>query len=547
MMSWNDSLSYQENVDKFLDSLKDFSKTEDDQYKITKELLDRKRLSTVKVFRKRYQEVFKRIDKDLMNVNYISAKDLVQLKYKDELMFSYKPAKYIFIPDVINMLKKQINIKEVQLRDFRDGYLSGNPDSIMIKNIEKLKVDILELYEKQSVLREIHDTLNKKKELDEEHATLVKKIKDERTQLLEFKKEMREHFESKDIHKFEETAKKITKLQINDLELQLKELKASRLETDDYLLLRLPEIVENNKEIKNKKKKKTVKKPKESKADAKDKSEKQEEEKAKPVKKTKKTSKETTEQTGKGHDEGHADVDSSKKDMTLEETGNGNSGGETQTKLVGGFNLIEHITQQMDKKKNEFDEKEEFQLNIESITNNEQSGSGMNDDFSKPTTEESFHTTPPFSPSEQRDMNEQPVVNQTAGATNEDPFLSNVNVSVHPDSNRDIKQIKITGNAIGGSMNSVNSMNESAQTGGADPFATPDLEPVNMGKTNGFEDMTQEINNTQMTGAGYGDISGSSPGVFDSTYTNMQEPKQNSGDIYNLGEMPVNVNVIKTL
>ena len=134
MMSWNDSLSYQENVDKFLDSLKDFSKTEDDQYKITKELLDRKRLSTVKVFRKRYQEVFKRIDKDLMNVNYTSAKDLVQLKYKDELMFSYKPAKYIFIPDVLNMLKKQINIKEVQLRDFRDGYLSGNPDSVMIKN-----------------------------------------------------------------------------------------------------------------------------------------------------------------------------------------------------------------------------------------------------------------------------------------------------------------------------------------------------------------------------------------------------------------------------
>ena len=543
-MSWNDSLSYQENVDKFLDSLKDFSKTEDDQYKITKELLDRKRLSTVKVFRKRYEEVFKRIDKDLMNVSYSNMKDLVQLKYKDELMFSYKPAKYIFIPDVLNMLKRKINIKEVQLRDFRDGYLSGNPDTKMIKNIEQLKLDILELYEKQSVLREIHDTLNKKKELDEEYATLVKKIKDERVQLLELKKEMREHFEAKDIHQFEETAKKIIKLQINDLELRLKELKASRLETDDYLLLRSPEIVENNKEIKNKKKKKTVKKPKESKKDT---NKEPEEEQAKPVKKTKKTSKEK-EQTGKGHDESNPDVDSG-KDMTPEQIGNGNSGNETQTKLVGGFNLIEHLTKQMGEKENEFDQREELQLNIESITNNDQFGSGMNDDVSKPTTEESFHTTPPFNPSEQREMNERPVVNQIAGATNEDPFLSNVNVSINPDSNPDsnpdIKKVKITGNAVGGSMNS---MNEPTQTGGADPFATPDLEPVNMGQTNGFEDMTQEINNNQMTGAGYGDMSGSSPGVFDTTYTDIHESKQQlDGDIYNLREMPVNVNVIKTL
>ena len=63
-MSWNDKLSYQENVDNFLESLKDFSKTEDNTYKVTKELLNLKHLSTQKVFAKLYLDFYKRLKND---------------------------------------------------------------------------------------------------------------------------------------------------------------------------------------------------------------------------------------------------------------------------------------------------------------------------------------------------------------------------------------------------------------------------------------------------------------------------------------------------
>ena len=104
-------------------------------------------------------------------------------------------------------------------------------------------------------------------------------------------------------------------------------------------------------------------------------------------------------------------------------------------------------------------------------------------------------------------------------------------------------------------------INEQQQTGGSDPFATPDLESINMNQIGG-QDMTHEINNShnsynshnslmnggvndynQMIGGeSYGSMGAGSPGVFDSTYTTeMQESKNSNSDPYGLGDMPVNV------
>jgi hypothetical protein len=206
-MSWNDKLSYQENVDIFLESLKDFSKTEDNEYKLAKQLVNPKHLSTQKVFAKLYLDVFKRLKNDFLKVKFVNTKELIEIKHKDDIVFSYKPPRYISIPNVLNKLSKEINQKEENIRDMRDGIIAGNATQKMLNDIEKLKVTVLTLYEKQNVLREVHEILNKRQDKQETVELLKKQDQERKTRIVELKKQMKESFTSRDIHKFQMAAK----------------------------------------------------------------------------------------------------------------------------------------------------------------------------------------------------------------------------------------------------------------------------------------------------------------------------------------------------
>ena len=58
----------------------------------------------------------------------------------------------------------------------RDGVVAGTATPKILNNIEKLKVSLLRLYEKESVLREVHEILNKLWVLDKKILFVCNKI-----------------------------------------------------------------------------------------------------------------------------------------------------------------------------------------------------------------------------------------------------------------------------------------------------------------------------------------------------------------------------------
>ena len=530
-MSWNDKLSYQENVDIFLESLKDFSKTEDNTYKVTKDLLNLKHLSTQKVFAKLYIDVYKRLKNDFLKVKFINTKELVEIKYKDELVFSYKPARYIYIPTVLKKISKEISEKETQLRDMRDGIIAGNATQKMLNDIEKLKLTVMGLYEKQNVLREVHETLNKKKNKKDTAELQQKQNREKRVRVIELKKQMKESFTSRDIHKFQMAAKEIAELDKEYLDNVEKENKDSYQDLKDFLLIRSPEIIVNNKDIGKKKPKKTAKKPKKKEdVPPQEEGEKKEKKEDKKPKKTKKK-----EQKGSGEDEGESKPESSNKDTTLE----------IPEQMKGGFNLLEHLNNQIggNNKADEFEAKDELSLNITGMIGDEpvenQVGAGSEENTNIPASSESFHTTPPFGPDNISNMS---VPNEPQVGGNISP---------------DVKVVSVSEHVMGGMV----SQEQPQQTGGTDPFVNlePDLQSVSldsMEQKGGFEDMTANINSSlnenptepNMNGGSYG--GSSSHGVFDTTYHQDQysgsNMNSNSTDPFGLGQMPENINVSVT-
>ena len=522
-MSWNDKLSYQENVDIFLESLKDFSKTEDNTYKVTKELLNLKHLSTQKVFAKLYLDFYKRLKNDFLKVKFINTKELVEIKYKDELVFSYKPARYIYIPTVLKKLSKEISEKEAQLRDMRDAVIGGYSTQKILNDIEKLKLTVMGLYEKQNILREVNETLNKIKDKKETAELRQKQIREKRARVIELKKQMKEYFNNGDIHKYQTAAKEIAELDKEYLDNVEKDNKDSHQDLKDFLLIRSPEIIVNNKDIGKKKPKKTAKKPKK-KEDVPP----QEEGEKKEAKKPKKTKKK--EQKGSGEDEGECKITSEIEDTKTE----------TSDQMKGGFNLLEHLNNQIggNNKADEFEAKDELSLNITGMIGDEQVGAGSEENTNISASSESFHTTPPFGPGNISNMS---VPNEPQIGGNTSP---------------DVKVVSVSEHAMGGMV----PQEQPQQTGGTDPFVNlePDLQSVSldsMEQKGGFEDMTATINNSlnenptepNMNGGAYG--GSGSPGVFDTTYQDQSggsNMNSNSTDPFGLGQMPENINVSVT-
>ena len=524
-MSWNDKLSYQENVDNFLESLKDFSKTEDNTYKLTKELLNLKHLSTQKVFAKLYLGACKRLKDDFVKVKFINTKELVEIKYKDELVFSYKPARYIYIPTVLKKLSKEISEKEAQLRDMRDAVIGGTATQKILNDIEKLKLTVMGLYEKQNILREVNETLNKIKDKKEKADLRQKQIREKRARVIELKKQMKEYFNNGDIQKYQTAAKEIAELDKEYLDNVEKDNKDSHQDLKDFLLIRSPEIIVNNKDIGKKKPKKTAKKPKK-KEDVPP----QEEGEKKEDKKPKKTKKK--EQKGSGEDEDK--ITPEVEDTKVEKS----------EQMKGGFNLLEHLNNQIggNNISDEFAKKDEFSLNIDGIKGDEplenQVGAGSEENTNMCKPAESFHTTPPFNPG------------------NNEPNIPILNNQVGGNTSPDVKVVSVSENAMGGMV----PQEQPQQTGGTDPFVNlePDLQSVSldsMEQTGGYEDMTATINSSlnenptepNMIGGGYG--GSGSPGVFDTTYEDQSSGSNmssNTTDPFGLSQMPENINVSVT-
>ena len=529
-MSWNDKLSYQENVDNFLESLKDFSKTEDNTYKVTKELLNLKHLSTQKVFAKLYLDFYKRLKNDFLKVKFINTKELVEIKYKDELVFSYKPARYIYIPTVLKQLSKEISEKEAQLRDMRDAVIGGYSTQKILNDIEKLKLTVMGLYEKQNILREVNETLNKIKDKKESAELRQKQIREKRARVIELKKQMKEYFNNGDINKYQTAAKEIAELDKEYLDNVEKEDKDSHQDLKDFLLIRSPEIIVNNKDIGKKKPKKTAKKPKKKEdIPPQEEGEKKEKKEDKKPKKTKKK-----EQKGSGEDEGEGKITPEIKDTKTE----------TSDQMKGGFNLLEHLNNQIggNNKVDEF-EKDEMVMSITGINNGDepvenQVGAGSEENTNIPTSQEPFHTTPPFNPG------------------NNEPNIPILNNQMGGNTSPDVKVVSVSEHAMGGMV----PQEQPQQTGGNDPFTNlePELQSVSldsMEQTGGYEDMTATINSSlnenptapNMNGGGYG--GSGSPGVFDTTYEDQSggsTMNYNSTDPFGLDQMPENINVSVT-
>ena len=259
-MSWNDNLTYQENLDIFLESLKDYSKDETGEYKIVKKLTDRTQVIRMNVFRKQYSSVAKRVKKDMDNIHYKVTKELVSISYKDEVIFSFKPPRYLSISDLLRKIKRNINNKELQLRDYRDSMIITATDNNIVKKIEELRIDILGLYEKQNIIQNTFDNLNNTSKYTEELEEKNRKLREGRITQLDLHKQMKEFFQNKDIYNFQRVAKEIAILNITEIEKELADMRKSRDVLNNILIIRLPEIIENKEVVL--KKKKTVKKNK---------------------------------------------------------------------------------------------------------------------------------------------------------------------------------------------------------------------------------------------------------------------------------------------
>lgn len=530
-MSWNDKLSYQENLDIFVDSLKDYSKDENGKYKIVKELVNVNNSRELKSFRKNYASVAKRVNKDLNNMRYEATPELVSISYKGEVFFSFKPARYVSITNILRTLQKNINNKELQIRDYRDSLLGSALDNDLVKKVEMLQTELLSLYEKQGIIQEVHNSMNDTDKYNEELKGKKSKLNEARIIQLDLNKQMKEYFSNKDISSFKRIAKELAELNVTGLEKEIMDLKKERVELNDVIVARLPEIVVNEqKELK--KKKKTVKKKKAKVGDDKG-------EEAPKLKKKKKTEKK---------DKIEKEAVEEKVEKTVEDEKVVGKKTESESKMKGGFNLLEQLSRnQGSSPGDEFDKKEEFSMNLGDL---EQFGSAVlseetkNDDMIGGSTLDMEHSetfnTPPFSPS---------------NPNTPEPAVSVPVMEMNGGNANDIKVVSIKGNvgdvaSITDSQvpNNISSVTPEP-TGGAysqkpnDPFGDLELNSVDMSGA-GYEDMTQTINH-KMEGGSYG-----GGDVFGSTYSSNPsiDMTTQGADPFGLNATPselVNVNVTK--
>ena len=216
---------------------------------------------------------------------------------------------------------------------------------------------------------------------------------------------------------------------------------------------------------------------------------------------------------------------------------------ETSDQMKGGFNLLEHLNNQIggNNKADEF-EKDEMVMSITGINNGDepienQVGAGSEENTNIPTSQEPFHTTPPFNPG------------------NNEPNIPILNNQMGGNTSPDVKVVSVSEHAMGGMV----PQEQPQQTGGNDPFTNlePELQSVSLDseQTGGYEDMTATINSSlnenptapNMNGGGYG--GSGSPGVFDTTYEDQSggiTMNSNSTDPFGLDQMPENINVSVT-
>ena len=514
-MSWNDNLSYQENLVSFLDSLTDYTKVDEDNYKVVNDILDRKKMLKLEIFRKQYGSILKRIHKDTDNFQLKTKKDIIQLIYKDSTVFSFKPARYLSIRDLLEKINKDIKNKEFQLREFRDVMISSNSEDGIIKKIKNIRIELLGLYEKKGIVDNVYNVLNKIDKYNQELQNKNELLHKLRIQSIELHKQMKEYFQKKDILNFQKTAKEIATLGITDLEVQITELEYSHKSLNNIIVIRLPEIVENNEDVLKKKKKKTVKKTTKQKV----KEDKKEEDKKEEDKK---------EEDKKEEDKKKKTVKKPKKVEPTEEKGEVAEGKPIEARMVGGgLNLLESLTKAQSPTVVDEFEKQEISMLVD--VGSEQIGSGIHNDDSNKTDRvlqsEPSHT-PPYSPSNP----DTPTPQLNGGA---------VNIPMEMD-NSDVKKVTISDSAMGhtGQEQYAGGNMEQPSSENIDPFE--ELHRVDMDGGN-YMDMTSEINDN-ISGGGY------SSDVFGSTYQpqSQQITSSNTGvDPFGLNTSPMEIRVTK--
>ena len=514
-MSWNDNLSYQENLGSFLDSLTDYTKVDEDEYKVVNELVDRKKMLKLEIFRKQYGSILKRLHKDTDNFQLKTKKDLIQLLYKDSTVFSFKPARYLSISDLLEKINRDIKNNEFQLREFRDVMISSNYEDDIIKKIDKIRIELLGLYEKKGIIENVFRVLNKTDKYNLELKNKKDMLHKLRVQSMDLNKQMKEFFLKKDILNFQKTAKELATLGITDIELQISELQQTHKKMNDILVIRLPEIVESNEDVLKKQKKKTVKKTAKKKKEDKPEPEQDADDKSTESDKKKKTAKKPKIDPNKEKTESKEEETESKEEVakgkSLENTTTN-----TNTMIGGGLNLITSLDKLQTTVADEFENREEVSIGLDIV--NEQVGSGVHMDTNQNTDSvlkpESFHT-PPYSPSNP----DTPGPELNGGAVNTPPST-------------DVKKVTITSSAIGqtspeqiggANMEQVSS-SPSPSSVDMDPFT--ELQSVDMSGGN-YSDMTNEINE-KMDGGGYG---GGNMDVFGSTYQQQPQSEQSSGTV----------------
>ena len=537
-MSWNDNLSYQENLVSFLDSLTDYTKVNEDEYKVVSDLINRKKMLKLDIFRKQYGSILKRINKDTDNFQLKTKKDLIKLVYKDSTVFSFKPARYLSISDLLEKISKDIKNKEFQLREFRDIMISSNTEDGIIKKIENIRLELLGLYEKKAIIESVFNVLNNTDKYNQELQNKKDMLHKLRKQSIDLHKQMKEYYQKKDILNFQKTAKEIATLGITDLEVQITDLEYSRESLNNILVVRLPEIVENNEDVLKKQKKKTVKKAAKKKTEKKDEEKKDEDtnkqDEADKKKKTVKKSKTKEDKEAKGETEedkeakGETEEDKEAKGETVK-------GKSVEPSMVGGgINLLDSLKKTQSTVADEFDKKEEISMFVD--IGSEQSGSGiLNNDSNKTESvieSESFHT-PPYSPS-----NQDASSPQLSGGAVVSPHMEMGNHGIMNESS-DVKRVTISDSAMGhtnpeqiagATMEYKEAPSSSVNL---DPFS--ELQSVDM-SGGSYSDMTNEINEN-MQGGGYG--GSGSMDVFGSTYQQQQTNSPNTGmDPFGLNTTP---------